>query len=150
MEILISTVSAATVETAVKLLQAQLREHDIETPAELLRDVVTRVELDARGGFMLLAQNDSEAIGIAYAAAHLSAEHGGTIGWLEELYVVPQARGTGVGSALLAEVIARAQQLAWRGVEVEVVSGHERAVPLYLRHDFRPVSRARFSRIFSP
>ncbi len=149
MAIRISTVTGASVDDAVALLQAQLREHDIDTPVELLRDVVARVQADAREGFMLLAQTESAAVGIAYAAAHLSAEHGGTIGWLEELYVVPPARGAGVGSALLAEVITRAQRLAWRGVELEVVAGHERAVRLYLRHDFQPLSRARFSRIFS-
>ena len=150
MEIRISAVTAAMVDTAVALLEAQLREHDIETPVESLRDVVRRVEADAREGFMLLAHDDTGAVGIAYAAAHLSAEHGGTIGWLEELYVVPEARGTGIGSGLLAEVIERARQLAWRGLELEVVAGHERAVPLYLRHNFESVSRARFSRIFSP
>jgi GNAT superfamily N-acetyltransferase len=148
-EIRISAVTAAMVDTAVALLQAQLREHDIETPVESLRDVVRRVEADARERFMLLAHDDTGAVGIAYAAAHLSAEHGGTVGWLEELYVVPEARGTGIGSGLLAEVIERARQLTWRGLELEVVAGHERAVPLYLRHHFRPVSRARFSRLFS-
>ena len=131
------------------MLQAQLREHDIETPAEQLRAVVTRVQTDARQGFILLAQNGTSPVGIAYAAAHLSAEHGGTIGWLEELYVVPDARGSGVGSALLREVIARAQALDWRGIELEVVAGHERAVPLYARHGFEAAHRARFTRIFA-
>ena len=131
------------------MLQAQLREHDIETPSELLRAVVTRVQTDARQGFILLAQNGAEPVGIAYAAAHLSAEHGGTIGWLEELYVAPEARGSGVGSALLREVIARARALEWCGIELEVVAGHERAVPLYERHGFKAAQRARFTRIFA-
>ena len=145
----VAIVNESTTETAVTLLQAQLREHDIETPAELLRDVVTRVQRDAREGFMLLAQDGVAFVGIAYAAAHLSAEHGGIIGWLEELYVVPGSRGTGVGSALLRDVIARAQALGWRGVELEVVAGHERAVPLYQRHGFVLTPRARFTRSFA-
>ena len=148
MDLHIYPVSEATIETAVTLLQAQLREHDIETEAELLRDVVVRVQSDARGGFMLLAHDGSEAVGIAFAAGHLSAEHGGTIGWLEELYVVPHVRGRGVGSAMLSEVIKRAQEASWRGVELEVVAGHERAVPLYRRLGFLPTPRARFTRIF--
>ena len=45
-------------------------------------------------------------------------------------------RGRSVGSALLADVIARAERLNWRGVELEVVVGHERAAALYVRHGF--------------
>ena len=144
----VAIVNDSTTETAVTLLHAQLREHDIETPVKLLRDVVARVQRDWREGFMLLAQDGAQFVGIAYAAAHLSAEHGGIIGWLEELYVVPGSRGTGVGSALLHEVMARAQALDWRGIELEVVAGHERAVPLYERHGFEAVRRTRYSRIF--
>ncbi len=136
-------------EAAVALLKAQLREHEIVTAETALRDVTRAVIDDARHGFMLLAWQRETAVGIAYAAAHLSAEHGGLIGWLEELYIEPVWRGRGIGSQLLADVISRAQQLEWRGVELEVVAGHERAVPLYERHGFAPLSRARFSRIFS-
>ena len=143
----ITMASDGTADMAVILLQAQLHEHEIETPAELLRAVVTQVLADSRAGFILLAGRDGEALGIAYAAAHLSAEHGGTIGWLEELYVVPAQRGGGVGSALLDAVIARAAELQWRALELEVVAGHERAVPLYVRHGFAAASRARFTRL---
>jgi GNAT superfamily N-acetyltransferase len=70
------------------------------------------------------------------------------IGWLEELYVVPEFRGAGVGSALLADVLARAERLKWRGVELEVVVGHERAAALYLRHGFVSAPRSRYTRLF--
>jgi GNAT superfamily N-acetyltransferase len=145
----ISALNSDTTDMAVTLLQAQLREHDIETPVDLLRDVVARVQADAREGFVLLAHDGAQPVGIAYAAAHLSAEHGGISGWLEELYVVPGSRGRGVGSALLGAVIARAQALDWRGIELEVVAGHERAVPLYQRHGFVSTPRARFTRLFA-
>ena len=148
MNIRVSALSIDTTDVAVTLLQAQLREHEIETPANLLGDVVKRVQADAREGFMLLAHDGAQPVGIAYAAAHLSAEHGGIIGWLEELYVVPGSRGSGVGSALLRKVVEHAQALAWRGLELEVVAGHERAVPLYQRHGFAPMPRARFTRLF--
>ena len=150
MTIRIAAVSEATVDTAVALLQAQLREHEIETAAELLRDVVTRVQRDAREGFMLLAFDvDEQALGIAFAAAHLSAEHGGTSGWLEELYVLPQVRGAGVGSRLLGAMLQRAEKAGWRALDLEVVAGHERAVPLYQRHGFVATPRARFTRLFA-
>ena len=144
----LAAVRARDVVTAVDLLAAQLREHDITTVEEQLRAVVQAVVDDERHGFMLLARAEDRAVGIAYAATHLSAEHGGVIGWLEELYVVPGSRGRGVGSRLLAEVISRAQQLRWRAVELEVVRGHERAAALYVRHGFVEAQRARYTRTF--
>ena len=144
----ISACGEESMEAAVTLLSAQLREHDLETSIEALRGVTRAVISDPRHGFILLAAAEGEFIGIAYAAAHLSAEHGGIIGWLEELYVLPEWRSHGVGSLLLGEVITRARDLGWRGLELEVVAGHERAVSLYRRHGFHPLSRARFSQIF--
>ena len=134
-------------ETVVSLLTAQLAEHEIFPPEHRLREVAAAVFGAERHGFILLARAEQRFVGIAYAAAHLSAEHGGTVGWLEELYVAPDARGRGAGSALLSEVIRIAQQLKWRALELEVVAGHERAVPLYLRHQFQAAPRARYSRL---
>ena len=147
-EILIRDISADDVESVVSLLNAQLLEHDIATPEGALRDVVQAVARDERHGFILLARSNVGAVGVAYAAAHLSAEHGGVIGWLEELYVVPENRGRGVGAALLEEVIARAERLNWRGIELEVVAGHERAAALYVRHGFVAAPRSRYTRLF--
>lgn len=135
-------------EAAVALLEAQLAEHEMAQPADVLRAVTKSVLSDSRHGFMLLALAGDRPVGIAYAAAHLSAEHGGTIGWLEELYVLPEWRARGVGSALLKAVMAHAHDRQWRGLELEVVAGHERALPLYARHGFRALPRTRFSRIF--
>ncbi|MFL6513899.1 MAG: GNAT family N-acetyltransferase [Chthoniobacterales bacterium] len=138
----------ANLDAAVALFDAQLREHNIVTPLTDLHNVAHAVLADPLLGFVLVAAIEDNLVGFAYAASHLSLEHGGIIGWLEELYVVPEWRGRGIGSRLLTENIARARQLNWRGIELEVVAGHERVIPLYLRHDFQPVSRARLSRIF--
>jgi GNAT superfamily N-acetyltransferase len=145
-EISIAALDERSADAAVELLAAQLREHDICTVEHELRAVVDAVANDARHGFMLLASAGDQAIGIAFAAAHLSAEHGGVVGWLEELYVSRDWRGRGTGARLLAEVIARAEGLRWRALELEVVAGHERAAALYLRHGFVAADRARYTR----
>jgi GNAT superfamily N-acetyltransferase len=136
----------ASLDATVALLQAQLWEHEIVTSETDLREVAQRVIADPRHGFIALAFHEQDAVGVAYAAAHLSAEQGGTIGWLEELFVRAEWRGCGVGAALLQHVIARAQTLDWRTLELEVVEGHERASALYERLGFRAMSRTRFSR----
>ncbi|MBV8417251.1 MAG: GNAT family N-acetyltransferase [Verrucomicrobia bacterium] len=86
-------------------------------------------------------------IGAAYASSLLSFEHGGVSGWLEELYVLPRWRDQRIGSQLLAAVIAHAKGLGWRALDLEVDATHQRAIPLYIRHEFHPRSRSRFYRI---
>ncbi len=142
----IAALAPNEVEIAVALLQAQLVEHEMTTPAAALHDVVRRVLADANLGFILLARlPGEETSGLLYAAAHLSAEHGGTVGWIEEIYVLPEARGTGIGGQLLQAAIERSQTLGWRALELEVVEGHERAAALYQRHGFESNPRRRFT-----
>ncbi|MFN2509605.1 MAG: GNAT family N-acetyltransferase [Chthoniobacterales bacterium] len=144
----ISSADSRNADAAVGMLKAQLEEHEIAIAEEALRGVVRMVTSEPRYGFILLARCDNKLVGIAYAASHLSAEWGGIVGWLEELYILPPWRGRGLGSALLRAVVDRAQELEWRGLELEVVASHDRAVALYERHRFVPLSRTRFSRMF--
>jgi GNAT superfamily N-acetyltransferase len=145
----IKLVEFSSSDAAGTLFDAQLREHDIIATAGGLRDTIHAVISNSHFGFMLLATAEGNPVGVAYVAAHLSLEHEGVIGWLEELYVLPESRDSGVGSCLLGEVISRARQLGWKGVELEVIAGHERAGRFYVRHGFQPLSRSRYCRIFS-
>jgi ribosomal protein S18 acetylase RimI-like enzyme len=51
--------------------------------------------------------------------------------WLEDLYVRPQARGSGLGRALVQEVIDRATARGCRRVELDVNSENPTAMALY-------------------
>jgi GNAT superfamily N-acetyltransferase len=136
-------------DVAVALFDAQLREHGICSGTNLLSQAVRQVVEDHRYGFILIADfPDGNPVGVAYASSLLSLEHGGVSGWLEEPYVLPELRGNGIGSRLLEEVIARAQQLGWKALDLEVDFNHERAISLYERYLFQPHSRRRFYRLF--
>jgi GNAT superfamily N-acetyltransferase len=115
----ISSVDARHVDALVALFDAQLKEHSIETSEENLRTVIGAVIADMRYGFILAAAApDGSVVGAAYASSLLSFEHGGVSGWLEELYVLPEWRGQGIGSQLLTAVIARAKSLGWRALDL--------------------------------
>jgi GNAT superfamily N-acetyltransferase len=146
--IVISPVREQQIDAVVALFEAQLREHKIETACDDLRKAVRKIIADPNYGFLLAAVEDSGTpVGVAYAASLLSLEHGGISGWLEELYVLPERRGQGIGSRLIAEVIAEGRKLGWRAVDLEVDITHERAAALYLRNEFLPLSRSRFYRM---
>jgi ribosomal protein S18 acetylase RimI-like enzyme len=144
----VNLVNAEKLDAVAALFEAQLREHKITTPRDDLRMVIWTVIADQRHGFMLEASvPDGSPIAVAYASSLLSLEHGGVSGWLEELYVLPQWRGRGIGSRLVGEVIAHARELGWRALDLEVEASHQRAISLYVRHQFQPHSRSRFFRI---
>jgi len=136
-------------DAAARLFGGQFREHDIDTAAGPLGDVLRTIVKNPQFGFVLLATMGGQAIGAAYVAALLSLEHEGVIGWLEELYVVPEKRNGGVGTRLLSDVVERARDLGWKGIELELMAGHERAASVYQRHGFLPLSRSRFCRLFA-
>ena len=125
------------------LLEAQYREHAIAMKGAPLRRALRRL-LKGRGvAFVAL---DPAPAGIAVLAWAFSLERAGEQAWLEELYVVPQRRGEGIGRALLLRSIAAAKARGCVSLELEVVRGHERAARLYVREGFGKLARARYSR----
>jgi GNAT superfamily N-acetyltransferase len=131
-------------EAAADLLTAQLREHRIDQQRGELLQVVTGILADKQRGFLLLARAGAEVVGIAYLATILSVEHGGRSGWLEELYVIPEYRGRGIGQGLLTEVMERARELGLVAVDLEVDVEHRRVETLYTRFGFRSLPRSRW------
>ncbi len=145
-EITVGTTDLQNPAPLVVLFEMQLREQGIQSSPDLLRAALAVLRAEPAHGFVLSATCDSVTVGVAYAARILSLEHGGWSGWLEEIYVLPEWRGRGVGSRLLAAIINGATERGWAALELEVDLNHERVIPLYTRHAFAPVNRTRFVR----
>ncbi|MDR3404694.1 MAG: GNAT family N-acetyltransferase [Chthoniobacter sp.] len=144
--LIIASATPDQIPSMATLFEAQLREHNIDSTVDGLVSVLRVVAEQPQYGFILSATCDGVLVGVAYAACILSLEHCGWAGWLEELYVLPEWRGRGVGSQLLDTVIAGAKERGWIALDLEVDSGHQRVISLYARRDFQPVSRSRFVR----
>ena len=139
------------IDAAVGLFGEQLREHGLDTDPGRVRSVIERIVADDRLGFVLVAAGrDGKPLGVALGCSFLGIEYGGPSGWIEELYVLPEFRGKGIGSLLVAEFIRVATGLGWRAIDVEVDTDHRRAVSLYQRHGFQPLARSRFGRMLNP
>ena len=135
------------IDAAVDLLGRQLREHGVKTTLGNVRSVIERIVKDHGLGFALVAlENNERPIAVALGCAFLGIEHGGTSGWIEELYVLPEFRQRGIGSVLVAEFIRVASALGWRAIDLEIDSSHRRAASLYQRHGFTQLDRSRWSR----
>ena len=96
-----------------------------------------------------LAQDDSgEPLGFVLLALTWSNEAGGVAVWIEELLVLPAARGQGVGRALLAHV-QQAYAHACR-FRLEVTAQNTRASALYEQLGYVPLPYAQMVLDFPP
>jgi GNAT superfamily N-acetyltransferase len=126
------------------LLVAQLEEHALPTgPVDGALDGALG---DPSRATVLLAFDGPKALGVAYVAFTWTLEHGGRAAWLEELFVVPELRGKGVGGALLQAALDLARARDCLAMDLEVETDHARAANLYVRAGFRPHTRARYAK----
>src|SRR5258708_36852857 len=105
---------------AGRLLQAQIDEHQVSLPAESVDRAVARlIEMPERG-VLLLALESGVPVGLAAIAYTWTLEHGGLVAWLDELYVVPERRGPGVGTALLVADRKVENEARWAAIGLVV------------------------------
>ncbi|MFC5278113.1 ribosomal protein S18-alanine N-acetyltransferase [Halorubrum rubrum] len=89
----------------------------------------------------LVAERDGEVLG--YLVADVTPNAGRDIGHVKDLAVRPDARGRGVGRALLRAGLARLRAAGAAVAKLEVREGNDPARSLYAAEGFEPVRRAR-------
>jgi len=132
-------------EAIIALLAAQLHEHAIPLARELLAESVAAALADDSRAVILVARDETGPVGVAFVSFQSSVERGGRIAWLEELYVLPDRRGNGIGSRLVQATLVVARERGCRSVELEVESSHARAAHLYRRAGFQPLQRVHYA-----
>jgi ribosomal protein S18 acetylase RimI-like enzyme len=116
---------------AVATLLGGFRDHlgyDQPTDASMLASVERIIGRD--DAEYLLAGED-EPVAVAQVRYRWSVWWDAEDCWLEDLYVSPEARGSGLGRALTETVIERARERGCRRVELDVNSENPAAQALY-------------------
>jgi ribosomal protein S18 acetylase RimI-like enzyme len=92
-------------------------------------------------GFVWLIESGATAVGYLVLTWGFSIEFGGFVAILDELFVVPEHRGGGLGTAALsaAETICRERGVL--ALRLEVEHSNRRALELYTRAGFTKHSR---------
>jgi ribosomal protein S18 acetylase RimI-like enzyme len=85
-------------------------------------------------------------IGYGVVTVGFSVEHGGRDGFLDDFYLVPEARGRGLGRRALEFLVEEARKLGIRILHLEVEAGNDRAEGLYRRAGFRESGRRLMSK----
>jgi GNAT superfamily N-acetyltransferase len=141
----IATATAADLDDASALLGLQFHEHGIELTPERRRAALLGLVTDRSRGAVLIGY-EPQPVAIAVLAFTWTLEHGGRVGWLEELFVVAHRRGGGVGGAMLRRVLEVAVDAGCQAIDLEVDVEHERAEHLYEREGFRRLPRRRWTK----
>ncbi len=128
---------------AVELLVAQLVEHALAADREEIAQAVALAMAPHSPAWLLLALRDGKPVGILLANQEVSVEYPPSTLWIEELYVIPAARRTGVASALLNFVCDEGRKRGVRALNLEVVPAQAAALALYRRLGFAEVHRTR-------
>jgi len=144
-DLVIRPAGAADRAAAHRLLTAQLIEHELPADPESVAGGVDCALAEGSPAWLWLAERGSRALAVFLANPIASVEHGGAVLWVEELYVVPEARRTGIARALLTRVIEEARRRRIRSIELEVVPTQAAASALYRMLGFDEVPRRRMS-----
>ncbi|MDP1850487.1 MAG: GNAT family N-acetyltransferase [Solirubrobacteraceae bacterium] len=103
---------------------------------------VERLMDDLDTDFLLAAPDgDAPPAGVLQLRFRFSVWKAAPDAWIEDVYVAPQARRSGVGDALVARAIERAAERGAHRVELDCNEDNAGALALYERHGFSARSK---------
>jgi aminoglycoside 6'-N-acetyltransferase I len=117
MPIDIRKVEIDALDEAFYLLERFFREEGFDTPAEAMRSSL-RAMLVNPSSAVFVARQEGEAVGVATVTTSVGVEYGWSAE-LEDLYVLPEARGCGIAGAMIEAVCSWCRE---EGVTVVLVT----------------------------
>ena len=127
-----TTAEAATV---ARLLDAFNREYDTATPGPVV--LAKRLERLLAGEATIALLVGDPAVAVAVLTLRTNVWYEGRVALLDELYVVPELRGQGVGSALLVTAESMTRVRGGELLEINVDGKDTDARRFYARHGYR-------------
>lgn len=127
--------------TILKLVRAlAVYEREPEAVKASAADFAAALFGPSAGAEAVLAERGGEAIGLALFFRNFSTWTGKTGLYLEDLFVVPHARGLGVGRALLVHLAGIAQVRGYARFEWSVLDWNEPAIGFYKALGAKPMN----------
>ena len=133
------TVNQAHESDLDKLLPLVAAYHEFEsvgTSEEFRREAVSRLLRDSALGEILRIERDGALVGYIALCFGYSIEFGGRDAFVDELYLVPDERGRGTGSLVLAHAQDHLRKRGFAAVHLEVALTNDRAKALYRKCGF--------------
>ena len=99
-----------------------------------------------QSGYILAV--DGVSAGYALVSKTFSREAGGTVWWLEELYILPEYRGKGLGRSYFDFIEKAAAENGVRRLRLEVEPDNTRAAKLYSDLGYKPLNYSQMLKEF--
>lgn len=97
---------------------------------------LTRIIQDRELGAVLVAKKENKVVGMVNLLFTVSTALGERVALLEDMVVIPAARGSGVGSALLAEAMEFARKQGCKRITLLTDRDNEAAQRFYAKQGF--------------
>ena len=131
----------ADAETVARLLDAFNREYHAPTPGPGV--LTTRLRSLLAGSNVIAFLAGDPAVAVALLTLRPNVWYDGPIVLVDELYVAPEARGRGFGSALLVAVESLTRERGGQLIEIAVDGADTDAHRFYERHGYTSTEAGR-------
>ena len=121
-------------DDVARLLHDFNTEFDTPSPGPEILARRLRSLLAGRSTFAVLA--GTPGVAVALVTLHTNVWSDGPVALLDELYVEPDRRGSGIGSSIIDLVVAEARRRDVDSIEINVDEGDVDAQRFYRRHGF--------------
>jgi GNAT superfamily N-acetyltransferase len=136
MQAIIGPLRRDEVADLLPLCEAFCREDGHPFDADRVRRALVGLLDQPERGTTLVARHEGRPVGYAVVTLGWSLESGGLDALLDELYLVPEQRGAGLGASLVDAALELATRLGAARIFCEVEAGNDRARRLYERLGF--------------
>ena len=134
------------VPTLVQLMAEFYAESGYEADHEQSGQVFTQLIGDPSLGRVWLIEHDDRPAGYLVLTLGFSMEYGGRDAFIDDLFLRPDARGRGLGTAALEAALAACRELDVRAVHLEVDPQNTEAHALYKKMGLSSTRRQLWSR----
>jgi GNAT superfamily N-acetyltransferase len=121
------------IEEMLPLIRAYCEFYETEPNDEGLREMFRTLIMDASQGAVFIALDDGTAVGFATLDWKWSSLKAAQVGYLEDLFVDPDARGKGIADALIEVCAERCRELGLPAMEWLTAPDNLRAQQVYDR-----------------
>ena len=113
---------------------------------EVMKTAVTRLIHDNSLGYLWLIRLDDKPVGYAALTLGYSFEYKGREAFVEEIFVLEEFRGRGIGTRALEFVIEKAKEIGINALHLEVEKHNEAGISLYRKFKFEDHNRILMTR----
>jgi GNAT superfamily N-acetyltransferase len=124
---------AEEIEEMLPLIVAYCEFYETEPDEDGIRRMFDTLIGDPNQGAVFIARDDGKAVGFATLDWKWSSLKAARIGYLEDLFVDPEARGKGIADALIGVCADRCRELGMPAMEWLTAPDNHRAQQVYNR-----------------